>query len=275
MKYSLKITGWIATLGGAFVTLGYVNPYGGVTSLAEIVYQLSGARGVFYLGFSLSELVGFGIRMIPDFVVEMFLGFQIYQAFCVAGVYVFSRQANRGRWYLQETLRLFLMIMFYQVVFLGMVLAISALRFQITDWDAGWKVLLFQAGIRGLWVFAMILIINLLAIFLGSHIAYSSIMGAQYVLLSAFMFLRPMTEAGVIKVFDKSVMWLNPLAHLVLCWHKEYNGFPSEIKKWMKEMALSHSFLRMVFGSLLVLFIGFIVVERKDLLISQGEEGVN
>ena len=81
----------IAVLGGCFLSITYVNPYHHTISLAELVLQLSGSRGNIPMGFSMNELLLLTMRMVPDYLMEMYLGTMLYKHFCTASVYVFSR----------------------------------------------------------------------------------------------------------------------------------------------------------------------------------------
>ena len=80
---------------GVWLSFAYINPYGGTITLSELVLQLSGARGTFALGLNLSELLDLTLRLVPMLVFQALAGTLMYQYYCTASVYVFSRIERR------------------------------------------------------------------------------------------------------------------------------------------------------------------------------------
>ena len=87
---------------GVWLSFSYINPYGGSITLSELVLQLSGARGTFALDLNLNELLDFTLRLVPVLVFQALAGTLMYQYYCTASVYVFSRIERRTAWYRRE-----------------------------------------------------------------------------------------------------------------------------------------------------------------------------
>ena len=116
----------ISVLGGAFLSFMYVNPFGGSITLSDTILQLSGSRGEFPLGTSATELMAFVMRMFPNYIFIMIFGTHLYNHFCTASVYVFTRQANRLVWYRKEVFQLLPYTFGFQVAgVLGHVVAVG------------------------------------------------------------------------------------------------------------------------------------------------------
>ena len=275
MKYRLGIVSVIALMGGIFLSVSYVNPYSGEISLSEVILQLSGARGNLCLGFSLTELTGLALSMVPDFIFEMYMGLHIYQSFCVASVYLFSRCVNKRKWYFFETVRLLGSVLLFQFLMLGVVIVVTGIRYRLAIAPEDFRLLFYEAGIRGGWIYSMTMLINILSIFAGSHIAYSVVMGFQYGALSVLTLLGPIPGQKGITISDVNILWVNPMSHLVLCWHKDMDKIMENHKDWMEQISLSFSLFLIFIVSFFVFVIGLWIIERRSILISQAEEGNN
>ena len=165
----------MAVLCGALLSLAFVNPHNGQITLAELVLQLSGSRGDLPLGTSLPELLSFSIKMAPYFLFELYIGVYLYRHFCTASVYVFSRTIHRTRWYIKECLKICGAGILYQAALIGTVIVITCCRYDVAWW--GGSVLIAHFVLYGLWLFAMVVLVNILSILLGSEGAFTIVLG--------------------------------------------------------------------------------------------------
>ena len=102
----MKKFSWILAVGavlGAWLSVTYICPSDGRITLTQAILQLSGSRGIFALGTSFTELLGFSLRLIPILAFQALAGIRLYRHYCVASVYVFSRipgglRGICGRW---------------------------------------------------------------------------------------------------------------------------------------------------------------------------------
>ena len=89
-------------LSGGILSIVFINPYDGRILVSEAILQLSGSSGAFPLTPAFKDLISFTIRMIPDYMFELYIGIELYRHFCTASVYVFSRTPKRSGWYIRE-----------------------------------------------------------------------------------------------------------------------------------------------------------------------------
>lgn len=74
----------------------YISPYENAITLSEAVLQLSGSYGVYNMGFSVSQLVTFFMKLLPVFLMEMYGGTIFYRHFCIASIFVFQDKLTGG-----------------------------------------------------------------------------------------------------------------------------------------------------------------------------------
>lgn len=250
---------------GVLLSLAYVNPYGGRITLTELVLQLSGSRGDIPLGTSLPELLSFSTKIVPYFLSELYMGVYLYQHFCTASVYVFSRTVSRTRWYIRECIGIFGAVIFYQVVLLGTVIAITCCRYDVV-WQ-GFPVLIIHFAIYGLWLFAMVMLVNVLSILLGSGSAFTIVLGGQIVLITLLALLALPKRNSLVLI---AALKINPIAHLVLSWQSlPVDGLNSQAGT----LRLQNSFLYMAAIVFLILTVGEILVKKHDFIIADAEFG--
>lgn len=247
-----------APLFGIWLSLVYINPYGGQITLSELVLQLSGSRGSFPLGLSLTDLLTFSLRLVPTFVFEALAGVTLYRHWCTASVYVFSRIPGRRGWYLSQVSGLLLTAALYQVLLLAAALCTALLRWEVLFDLRGALYLGFHFGIYTLWTAGAALLVNLIAIFTGSSAAFTGLTAAQLVLISLFALLRePVYE----------LLRLNPMSCLVLGWQG------SRLLGDVAAMRIENSLIISAILALAALVAGVVIVQRHDLIVSDMESG--
>lgn len=275
MKYRYRLLFWIAAVGGVYLSLMYINPYRGVITLSEAVLQLSGSRGDFVLGFSSTELVSFAMCLFPGFIVEAYAGIMLYQHFCTASVYVFSRYPHRVKWYLGEAGRLAGAVCIFHMLLLAVTMLTAAVRYELQADSAGVILLAYHFAIHALWTYAMTLLVNLLAVYFGSSTAYALVISAQMVciVLLHLMDLLVKHLDGRL-TYENAVIW-NPIAHLVLGWHDRHveniNPACAPYDIWMD---LNGSLITFFLLGVVLTAAGAFIIKRHDLLVSDLETEV-
>lgn len=258
---------WIvptALVFGVWLSVAYVNPYGGSLSLSYLVLQLSGARGDFPLGLNLMELISFTLRLVPSLVFQAYAGTILYRHYCTASVYIFSRIPRRLRWYGREATALALQTLLYHAIMLAAVLATAAVRCHLMPDGRGWLLLLFHLLIWSFWSFAFTMGINLLAIYWGSGGAFVILSAFQVVCASLLIVLRAFEENGTALSVLKRV---NPITCLILCWQT------IRLSSYSGGIYLEDSLSLVLSLAAAVTVAGALVVKRHDLLISDMEGG--
>ena len=265
----------ISVLGGIFLSFMYVNPFGESITLSDTILQLSGSRGEFPLGTSTTELMAFVMRMFPNYIFIMIFGTHLYNHFCTASVYVFTRQANRLTWYVKEAFQLLIYTFCFQVLTAVSVVLIACFRYEVTWNSAGFILLLLHVVLHSFWVFSLTLLMNLVAMKLGSNMGF---------LVVAVVQMGCITLIGMMHVVERSkesmnvlntMILINPITRIIIGWHDSGNRILSDaLYSRYHVLFFSHSLVTLGIISLLVVVIGGYVINKHDLLVNDTELGV-
>ena len=254
-----------ALVFGVWLSVSYINPYGGATTLSSLVEQFSGARGDFPLGPNMSELLSFTLRLLPFLVFQALAGISFYRHYCTASVYIFSRMPDRLRWYARECALLALETLLYQALVLAAAIGVSAARWTVTDVAHGLPVLLCHLLIWSLWTFAFTLGVNLLAIFVGSSAAFASLAAVQMVCISALIVLNRLEDNPALAQLVKRV---NPITCLILSWQTSRFALLGGGGIYLED-----SLALVLILAAVVAVLGGYLVARHDLLVSHSDGG--
>lgn len=201
---------------GILFAFTYINPYNGQITLSELILQLSGSRGEFPLGFSsLPELLSFSSKLLPSFLFELYIGTSLYQHFCTASVYIFSRTPNRIAWYAKECIVIARFTLVYQIFLVAMSVIVTCFRYNVIWTATGWELLIIHIGIYSLWSFSMTLLVNIFAILLGSGNAFMIIIVTQLICVTCIRLLNSLESNGTRFFITLNI---NPIAHLIIGW---------------------------------------------------------
>lgn len=284
MKHRNQIICMTGIVFGIFLSMGYVNPYGGEIKLSELILQLSGSRGEFALGFSITELLELSMRMLPSVVVEAYLGIALYRHFCTASIYIFSRCPNRGEWYWREMLEIGESIVFFQITLLFMVIVTTMFRYEVQFDGGGIGLAFYHILIQSLWMYSITFFINLLALWMGSNLSFVVVLAVQSVEIAMLSILGTMSSYFETNIWAvKLAVKLNPVSHMVFGWHSSYiQSINQVLHQRLNQMLIlvSETFYLEISLAVLVcinvcmLLAGFMVVRKHDLLISDAETGV-
>ncbi len=274
MKHRYQLLFLTALAGGVFLSVMYINPYGGKTTLSEAVLQLSGSRGNFVLGFSYQELISFTMRLLPAFIFEAYAGIMLYRHFCTASIYVFSRYPHRVKWYLGEVFHLSGAVCGFHLILLVTAMLTAAIRWELEIDSAGIALIGYHFLIYSAWAYIMALLVNLSAVFFGSSTAYASMVSIQ---LICIVLLSPMDS--LIRHYDgrlsyeNFLIW-NPAAHLVLGWHDSSVRIVEPIltSSYM-QLDLNDTLILFLLLGIIITFIGALIIKNHDLLVSDMETG--
>ena len=247
---------------GVWLSFSYINPYGGSIALSELVLQLSGARGTFALGLNLNELLDFTLRLVPVLVFQALAGILMYQYYCTASVYVFSRIERRTAWYRRELGALAVKAFAYLVLMLLSALITALVRWHII-WDAaGVRLLLYHFLIWSLWTLVATLAVNLIAIYLGSSAAFAVVAGFQAVCVALLTVANQFEESPDVY---SALLRANPVTCLVLSWQQSRFGGQGY------GIYFEDSLAGIVAAALLIAVLGAAVVKKHDLLVNNAE----
>lgn len=275
-KYRNPTIYFLTILSGIFLSLAYINPYDGKITLSELALHLSGSRGEFALGLSAVELVRFAMCMTPAWILEIFLGISLYQHFCTASIYVFSRCTNREKWYWKEMFTIGCHVLFFHIFVLCITILTTLLRYPITFDSSGMLLLLYHLILHSLWNYSMIILINLLALKYGSNMAFLTIVISQTIGITLLGIVEVLENFFEITAQTKELLLkLNPLSHMVLGWQQSFIIEINNIRSFICEgFYLENSLALLVIICIGVLLVGTKIVKKYDLLISDSEIGV-
>lgn len=271
----LRRYGWyvaIAAVCGVLLSLSRINPYGGRIALQDLVLQLSGSRGDFVMGLYYGAMVDFGFLMLPFFLYQFYGGIQLYRQFCVASVYVFSRTTNRVKWYFTELWGMCKGLLVLQVFLQSTTLLVAALRWNVVWTGEGWLLLGIHVLLFTLWTFTMALGVNLLALIWGSSTGFLAVFALQAGMLAALCTGAKLESADPTLA---RLLVLDPVSRLVLGWQSGgvfglEGVLPAE---YGHVLTLSGSLLLVALMTAAVVILGLVVIQKKDILVSNLETG--
>nr|WP_296440504.1 hypothetical protein [uncultured Acetatifactor sp.] len=276
IRYRLRMLFLTGVLGGISLSVLYINPYGGEISLSEALLQLSGSRGDFPMGFAMTEMVSFSLRLLPAYLFELFFGIMLYRHFCTASIYIFSRYPKRVRWYFRECLALGGGALLFQVLLVGAALVTAALRYRLYI-DAGGLLLgLYALAIPALWTYGATLAVNLVAVKAGSSAGFGVVAGFQTVCIVLFGLEDTLRRyADMVIEPEGKLLRFNPMASLVMGWHTSgIEVLDRAVYAPYRTMDFNHSLALCLALCLGILLAGAWIIQRHELLKADSETGV-
>lgn len=275
MKYRYRLLFLIAVVSGVYLSVMYINPHSGVTSLSEMILQLSGSRGSFVLGFSYSELASFVMRLFPEFIFELYAGIMLYRHFCTASIYIFSRYPHRVRWYIGEVSHLGGAVCIFNMLLLAVTILTTASRYGLQIDSAGIVLMAYHLLIHSLWMYGMTLSVNLLAIYLGSSTAYALVISVQLVCIVLLNLMDLIVKYYNGKLSYGNVLKWNPIAHLVLGWHGSNMASVNQVLTSSDmQVDLKCSLIMFLLFGIIITSTGVLIIKEYDLLVSDLETEV-
>lgn len=275
MQLEFKKVFFIGVLSGIVLSYTYINPFFGRITLSDVILQLSGSRGEFPLGTSMQELMGFALRLAPNYIFVVVFGIIIYRHFCTASVYVFSRHSNRKRWYIKEISLLGLYSILFQVVVTVVAVIMAILRYDVVINKAGMTLFLIHIVSYSLWFFCLSLFMNVIALMLGSNTAFICVATFQMLCITALGLLQTVKKLEENKEFVYWVITLNPITRIILGWHKSTNeSLASALFSKYDVLYFCDSLVVLIFLCCFIIVWGGFVISKHDLLAADIELGV-
>ena len=159
----------------------------------------------------------------------------------------------------------------YQVFLVAISVIVTCFRYNVIWTATGWGLLIIHIGIYSLWSFSMTLLVNILAILLGSGNAFMIIIVAQLICVTCIRLLNSLESNGTLFF---TVLNINPIAHLVIGWqYSSLRGLNEAIHAPWNVMSLSGTIFYLIAIMVLILVIGGHYVHKCDLIISDLEFG--
>ena len=278
-KYTIAIIAIMGLISGILLSLSYINPIDSTISVEDIIFQLSGSRGNILLGLSFTELLSFSARLLPYFAFELYMGVKMYQHFCTASIYVFSRVNNRISWYCKETLQILLENFIFTIAILISAIIITHFRYCIVISASSIYVFIAYLLLYSMWSFSMTMLINLIALKVGSSTAFFAITTTQILCITTFGLIKIASyNYSIVHIF----LLFNPMTRLVLGWQAPlgcisgYALFDEALYNAKTPIFFSFSTSIGLYLLLLIFIIGlgWLITNHYEIFYSNAEEEV-
>ncbi len=270
MYHKKRVVVLLALFSGIYLSFGFVRPFEKVITLSELVLQLSGSRGEFSMHCNLVELTSYMLRMMPNYIMILLWGNKLYSNFCTASIYVFSRCPDRVAWYRKALMPLVETVCIFEIILLVTTVMTAVLRYKVIFSTGGFILLGYHALLFMLWNFALVLLVNVIAIHTGSSTAFTLVMAVQMTCIAALGIINVLTRMnareGLIDIF----LWLNPIAHTVVGWHRS-PLLTAELANSRYSLNLTVSILIPALLCIITVVTGGLVIQKKDLLAADIE----
>ncbi len=275
MRMKKSATGLlIGLVSGVLLSFMFVKPYEKDILLSNLILQLSGSYGDFVISANPLSMLSLFIRLIPDYVFMLLYGTFIYQHYCTAGVYIFSRILNRRRWFYKESGELLLHSICYVVVQTICVLLTSGIRWNIQIDEAGFLIILCWVILNSLWTFFWTMLINCVAIWTG---------GSEHGAVTAFaMQVISFMIIGTLDFLQRTLQWMTTeemqqwlpvslISHMIMAWHTASTSWCKDILHEIISTSLVESMLLLLGLSLILTGVTGYILQNQDILGTNGE----
>ena len=218
------------------------------------------------------ELLTFTLRLMHTFLFEAYAGTKLYQYFCTASIYIFSRTTNRAKWYYHEMFKITFQSFLFQFVSMFSTILITTIRYSVNFDSLGIKLFLYHILIFSFWICAMTILVNMFAVLAGSSASFVLSFGIQVALISA---LLPITYIKENKTMADLLKSINPVSHLILGWHRiEIQNTNEFLYTLSNSLSFHRSLLLVVAIYIGVVVLGLVLIMHIDLIISNTETEV-
>lgn len=253
----------LAIGGGVFTAVGSVYSYEGYLTLEQLALMLSGAGEYEPLDCaSLYAVMDYYFQQIPSYIFEIITGTLIYENFCTASVYVFTRETNRYRWYLSRIWQILGETMLFLMIMLTTTVLVTGRMYPLSYSRTGLVLLGYTFLNQLAWIMIWTLLLNEFCCVWGSSIAYVVTLGLQAGLFTLLYSARKCT-------IDGPTYW-NPISWTVLSWQNLEVLHSEGIME--TEMSLLHPgySLALLYGTTIgtILFVGYFMI-RGDILVER------
>lgn len=212
----------------------------------------------------------------PIIIFQIIFGTYIYRRFCSASVYYFLRCNNRTRWFVVESIKLYLYTVTYIIIMLFTSVVFVSVFKTVKSGTSDVIILFYYLVLQSLWLFAMTVLINIISIKFNSMVSVVAVLGGQMLCASVFVILQ---QAGFFtyelqKIYEvgnskmqQLVMKLNPMSNIIIKYHSSKD---SRINKIINDYGfkfdINISVWYLVITVLLVVILGVIIVNKTEFI---------
>lgn len=262
----------VAFLWGLFQSLFAFNVSGKIM-FSDIILM----NNFLKVSFILVSIIDMSIKLLPFILFQILFGTYIYQHYCTASVYFFSRFQNRVQWFLKECLVLYGLALVYPIVIILSATAFISMVNGVTFDKTSFILLLYYGLLHSLWLFLTALLMNILAIKLDSSNGFIVVASIQLICVATLMLwdkVWPLVDHSNVEMHALFLKF-NPISHLILSWHSSPLAAISEQMNTLNiDFSLNTSVIIYLFISLVVVFVGCIIVKTQELISLNREGGI-
>lgn len=218
--------------------------------------------------------VDLSIQYAPFLIFQVLFAGNLSNHFQRSGVFFFSRQTNRTRWFFRECGSMAGYCGIYTVSFLIVCLMIANVTGGLAWDEAGLLAMIYFCFLVGMWLFFHCLMLDLIAIHGGIILGFvvSSIL--QFGYISLYSFCQSLNQLGDGMIGGEelpnwltALVWGNPFSHLILCWHKSgYEMLGNQIDYYGIGIDLNVSLIAFAVAIVVLIGLGNVSICRKDIL---------
>lgn len=272
-KALIKSVG-VAILCGAFQALFFLGMREEIL-LSNIILVF----GLSDVSFILADLIELSIRLLPFFIFQILFGTYIYQRFCSASIYYFSRCHNRVKWFIKESVKLYAFAFVYPFMMVISGVAVASITNKVVLNPGSLILLIYYGIIHSLWLFLTALLMNVIAIVFDSSYGFMAVVGIQMVSVSSLLLWAEKNVWSLQDTtnFEKHVTLLkfNPISHLILTWHSSpLLAVNEQINHLTIDFNLNASVVFFFLISLVVIVFGCFVVKKQEWITLNKERGM-
>jgi hypothetical protein len=207
--------------------------------------------------------------LFPIILFQMIFGVSIYQHFCIANAYYFSRLSNKLKWYKNEVLILLSFAVIYFILYIGTTVGIMYIT-NCGYFDSETLVTMFYVfAYESIFTFAFTLLINIISIIFGSHNSFVIVFSIQVFCISSLLIFNDFLS---LKGVGGLLFKLNPISNLIFSWHSSDNAMlNSKINIHSIHFSLNSSLLYLVIISSIVVISGALLIKKVDIALENKE----
>jgi hypothetical protein len=254
---------------GIFQTLPYLRVSKTVL-FSDIIFGLSFNKPIFHILSIMNMIMDF----IPIFLFQILYGTYIYRHFCSASVFYFTRCTNRWSWFLKESIKLYGYIILYLCTLVLSSIVFCMINFGVEFDKGSIHLLCYFFIIFSIWYYITAIIINIIAIMIGSHYSFGIVASVQLLLLLSLDIFENYLPFEENLVANNHLLKINPIAHLVISWHSSSIPYVNNlINTWNIQFSYFSSFAYLGVIAVIITIIGGTIINNKQILVLNRETG--
>ena len=215
-----------------------------------------------------NQIVDLVLWFLPLYLLLAFFGGSMADDMNRIGIYLFTRQKTRSRWYATQTARLAGNSLLYHIAYILPVLVWILLSDVAVNWIDITKTSLIFILVGILFYSVLLLVTNIVSSLLGSHV------GLVCGIVLLIIFIVASTTIDTNNNLGYWLFKLNPLSNAMITWHSPMppsNRLYNSVTQ-IANYKISFSVLYFIFLLISTSIVGWIFMRRADICINSKED---